>query len=382
MVEKKIWAISGWAIALAVLSIGSLFSQVKSAEPKVAEPKAAPEATENAKASGPEEVVEVTVPKLNLRAGNGINYPVVQSLTKGEKLVVVNDKSGWLEVQLPDDTKCWITKKYVEITNKEKSLGVVKVGRINVRSRPESGENIIGHITEGQTIKVKSEKGEWYQIAPTENLTGWVNKKYTRYWGNRKIYDDLKNKTIQEEKNKQSLTAIFNQAEKLYDAELQKPPLQQNYTEVLRLYKEVINTTSDNELMKKSRERVGQIEPKQQILIEYTDAINKATTDKITIEKKYQERMAELYRMKEAPEPYDARGWMESEGKYIGRPAAHKLTMGGKTLFFLKSPSSSTNLDDYYGQYVGVKGKKVANKSGVAETIIIEKIDLLTEEDQ
>jgi uncharacterized protein YgiM (DUF1202 family) len=326
-------------------------------------------------------VVEVTVQKLNLRAGNGTNYPVVQALTKGEKLVVVNDKSGWLEVRAPDDTKCWITKKYVEVTNKETCLGVVKVGRINVRSKPETGENIIGHITEGQKVTIKSEKGEWYQIAPTENLTGWVNKKYTRYWGTYETWLKLNDKIKEEAASKQSLIGIFNQAEKLYEAEQTKPPLQQNYVEILRLYKEVINTTSDNELMEKSRKRVEQIEPKQQILDEFVTIWEKSKTDKKAIEDKYKKKIEDMYNQINAPEPYDARGWMESEGKYIGRPAAHKLTMGGKTLFFLKS-SSSINLDDYYGQYVGVKGKKVANKSGVAETIIIEKVDLLEEEDK
>ena len=376
MIDKKVWTISGWVIALAALSIGSLFSQVKTAEPK----KTAPEATEKVKASEPEEVVEVTVQKLNLRAGNGTNYPVVQALAKGEKLVVVNDKSGWLEVWLPGDTKCWITKKYVEVTNKEKSLGVVKVGRINVRSRPESGENIIGHISEGQTVTIKSEKGEWYQIAPTENLTGWVNKKHTRYWGTYIHYKEELDKIAQDEVSKQSLTGIFKQAEKLYEAEQEKPPLKHNYTEVLRLYKEVINKSSDNELLEKSRERVKLLEPKQQLIDEYNLLTTKATEEKQLIEKRYRDKLAELLKKTAEPEPYDARGWMESEGKYIGRPAAHKLTMGGKTLFFLKG-SSSINLDDYYGQYVGVKGKRVANKSGVAETIIIVKIDLL-EEDQ
>jgi hypothetical protein len=55
MVKKKIWAISGWTVALAILSIGSLFSQEKPAESKTGKPEA--------KASEPEEVVEVTVSK-------------------------------------------------------------------------------------------------------------------------------------------------------------------------------------------------------------------------------------------------------------------------------------------------------------------------------
>jgi len=376
MIDKKVWTISGWVIALAALSIGPLFAQAKTTAPK----KTAPEATEKVQASEPEEVVEITVQKLNLRAGNGTNYPVVQSLAKGDKLIVVNDKSGWLEVRLPDDTKCWITKKYVEMTNKEKSLGVVKVGRINVRNKPESGENIIGHIVEGQAVTIKAEKGDWYQISPTENLTGWVNKKYTHYWGTYAHYKEAQDKIAQEEANKQSLTGIFNQAEKLYTEEQTKSPLKQDYIQILRLYKEVINNASDNALLEKSRERVNQIEPKQQILEEYNQVMTTSITNKQAIEKKYQEKMKELY-IRTTEEPYDSRGWVEPEGKYIGRPAAYKLTMGGKTLFFLKSPST-INLDDFYGQYVGVKGKKAANKPGVAETIIIEKIDLLTEGDQ
>ena len=361
MIDKKVWTISGWVIALAALSIGTLFSQEKAAQPQ--------------------EVVEVSVQKLNMRTGNGTNYRVIKTLTKGTQLIVVNDKKGWLEVRLPADTKCWITKQYVEATNMEKTLGVIKVGRINVRSRPGTGENVIGHITEGQAVTIKSAKGNWYQIAPTENMTGWVNKKYTRYWGNSERLDEVKNKAIQDEANNKSLTAVFNQAEKLYEEEMTKSPLKQDYKEILLLYKEVINNASDDELLEKSRERVNQLEPKQQMLNEYVVVINKAKTDKQIIEQRYKDKIAALLERTASPEPYDGRGWVEPEGKYIGRPAAYKLTMGGKTLFFLKSSSALINLDDYYGQYIGVKGKKVANKSGVAATIIIEKIDLLTERD-
>lgn len=364
---RKAWVFSVLIMALAALSIGPIFAQGK--------------APEVAKTSKPTDVVEVTVTKLNLRAGSGTNYPVIQSLNKNAKLIVVGEKSGWLEVRIPEETKCWITKKYVDITDKNKGLGVVKVGRINVRSRPETGENIIGNITEGQIVTVKSEKGEWYQIAPTENLTGWVNKKYTRYWGNYQRHQELTSQTVQDEQSKKSLTEVFNEAEKLYDAELEKPPLQQNYKKAMARYKEVINNTSDKELLEKSRERVSQIEPKQQILDEYVIVIQTSQEQKKAIEERYKARLADFINRLNTPEPYNGRGWLESEGKYIGRPAGHKITMGGKTLFFLKG-SSSINLDDYYGQYVGVKGKKIANKSGVAETIIVDKIDFLIEGDQ
>jgi uncharacterized protein YgiM (DUF1202 family) len=328
-------------------------------------------------AAGPEEVVEVSVQKLNLRTGAGTNHSTIQIMNKGEKLIVVNDAKGWLEVRLPEDIKCWVTKKYITISNKDKNEGVVKAGRINVRSKPESGENTIGNITEGQVVQIKLEKGEWYQIGPVETLTGWVNKKYTRYWGTYAHYQELKAEETNKEITKQNLTEMFNKAEKLYQTEQDKSVLQQNYSEILDLYKEIAGKSSDKALAEKCDERIKSIEPKENVLREYRNAIDKAKTDKKIIEEKYQARLAELYRQQTAPPMYDARGWVESEGKYIGRPAPYKLTMGGKTLLFLKSPS--IKMDDYYGQYVGVRGKIIENKKGEAKTIIIDKIEVLNE---
>lgn len=366
MIKRKIQIIWSGIIIMAILWLGTVISQINAAEPE-----------EVVNVAEPEEVVEVSVQKLNLRTGAGTNYPTIQILSKGEKLLVVNDKKGWLEVRLPEDTKCWITKKYIEITNKDKNEGVVKAGRINIRSKPESGENIIGHITEGQTVQIKLEKGEWYQIAPVENLTGWINKKYTRYWGTYTHYQEVRTEAIKKEITKQSLTEMFNKAEKIYEDEQGKSPLQQNYTEALSLYKEIAGQSSDKALVEKCDERIKQIEPKENILKEYRSALEKAKTEKKFIEEKYQARLADLYRQQTAPPPYDVRGWVEAEGKYIGRPSPYKLTMGGKTLMFLKSPS--VNFDDYYGQYVGVRGKIIENKKGEAKTIIIDKIEVLSE---
>jgi uncharacterized protein YgiM (DUF1202 family) len=330
-------------------------------------------------AQEPQEVVEVTVQKLNLRSGAGTTYPVIQTLTKGEKLLVINEKKGWLEVKLPEDTKCWVIRKYVEVTDKEKNIAVVKVGRINIRSRPESGENVIGHISEGQTITIRAEKGEWYQIAPPENITGWISKKYTRYWGNYDRYREVKEKEVQEKANKEVLQEMFEKAEKLYEEEQKKYPIEQDYSAVLRLYKEIVDKSTATSLTEKCKERINQIEPKETILKEFRISLEKAMTDKKSIEKKYQERLAELYRKPIEPPAYDARGWVEGEGKYVGRPSAYKLTLGSKTISFLKS--HSINLDKYYGCFVGVRGNIVPNKLGQEKTIIVEKIEMLNEGD-
>jgi len=370
MIDKTGKAISGVFI-LFVIALGLVVPQLNAEKPQ--------ETNEASAIASPAEVVEVTVSQLNLRAGPGTNHPVIQTIKKGELLVVVNDKKSWLEVRLPEDTKCWITKKYVTITDKELKEAVVKAGRINVRNRPETGENVIGHIIEGQKITVLGEKGEWYQIAPTDNLTVWASKKYTRYWGTYARYQETKVKEIQEEMTKQQLTELFNTAEKMYRTEQEIYPLEQNYSEVIRIYKQIMDKTYDKGLREKCDERLKQIMPVEDILVKYREAITESKTKKKNIENKYQGLLKKLYEAQTAPPAFDCFGWLESEGKYIGRPAAHKVTKGGKTLFFLKSGSPDINLDDYYGQYVGVKGNIVDNKGIEAKTIIVNKIQLLNE---
>ncbi|MEK7449076.1 MAG: SH3 domain-containing protein, partial [Planctomycetota bacterium] len=55
-------------------------------------------------ADEPEYVAEVTVNKLFVRTGPAANYADINVARKGEKLVVLEEKSGWLKVELPEDT--------------------------------------------------------------------------------------------------------------------------------------------------------------------------------------------------------------------------------------------------------------------------------------
>lgn len=369
MIRKKIWSMSGGLITLSFVGLGMIISQISAQEPS-APAKTGP---------GNEEVVEVNVGKLNLRAGEGTTYPIIKSLKQGDTLIVVSEKKEWVEVRFPDDTECWVTKKYVEITNKDTKEGVTKVAKMNVRSTPEIGENIIGNLKEGQIVQIKTEKGEWYQIAPTETLTGWVNKKYTRYWGTKAHLDEIIAKQRESELAKKELADKFEKAEKMYTAEQEKAPLSRNYTEILGLYREIINKPADKALTEKCDARIKQIEPIDKILKDYAQAVADGKEKIEKIEKEANEKLAGIIEKVVEPPAYDARGWVDGEGKYIGRPAAHILTNGGKTIFFLKS--TTINLDDYFGQFVGVKGKIVDNKPWQAKTIIVDKIDVLSAEE-
>ncbi len=53
---------------------------------------------------------EVVSPFVNLRQGPGTDSKVIKVLKKGTKLMVLQEKLGWLRIQLEDGTEGWVGK--------------------------------------------------------------------------------------------------------------------------------------------------------------------------------------------------------------------------------------------------------------------------------
>jgi uncharacterized protein YgiM (DUF1202 family) len=47
---------------------------------------------------------------VNLREGPGLNYKVIGNVKKGTTLPVLEDKGGWLRVQLENRKEAWVSK--------------------------------------------------------------------------------------------------------------------------------------------------------------------------------------------------------------------------------------------------------------------------------
>lgn len=60
----------------------------------------------------------VAVPKLQVRAGPGINYQAVGSLTKGDKVIVRGSHADWVKIAPPDGSVIWISREYVEAADR------------------------------------------------------------------------------------------------------------------------------------------------------------------------------------------------------------------------------------------------------------------------
>lgn len=63
-----------------------------------------------------EREVEVTALKLNLRTGPGLDYPIVGSVEKGQKLEVIGTIDKWYIVILPDSSIGVISYQFVKVT--------------------------------------------------------------------------------------------------------------------------------------------------------------------------------------------------------------------------------------------------------------------------
>ena len=57
---------------------------------------------------------EVASPRLNVRAGPGINYSVVTTLERGDRVTPTGEFTEWLSIEPPPSASIWITRDLVE----------------------------------------------------------------------------------------------------------------------------------------------------------------------------------------------------------------------------------------------------------------------------
>jgi uncharacterized protein YraI len=111
----------------------------------------------------------------NVRSRPTLHSEVVTQLHKGEavdvlerKTVAEHEKSmEWLRITLPETAKCYVSAKHIVD-------GTADVDNLNVRCGPGSSYRDVGKLTKGTKVEVVAKKGEWAQIKPTADCSGWI----------------------------------------------------------------------------------------------------------------------------------------------------------------------------------------------------------------
>jgi SH3-like domain-containing protein len=109
----------------------------------------------------------VSKDKVNVRARADKNSEVVAQLKKGEAVKIVEHKGEWLRIRLPDAAKCYVGVKFIK-------NGQCTGDRVYVRCGEGLNFKDLGKLAKGDKVHVVATKGEWTQIKPTADCSGWV----------------------------------------------------------------------------------------------------------------------------------------------------------------------------------------------------------------
>jgi uncharacterized protein YgiM (DUF1202 family) len=111
----------------------------------------------------------------NVRSRPSLNSEVISQLHKGDSVDVLERKTvterekpmDWLRIALPSATKCFVSAKHL-------TDGTVNVENLNVHCGRGSNYRDIGKLSKGTKVEVVEKKGEWVQIRPTPECSGWI----------------------------------------------------------------------------------------------------------------------------------------------------------------------------------------------------------------
>jgi uncharacterized protein YgiM (DUF1202 family) len=111
----------------------------------------------------------------NVRSRPSLNSEVISQLHKGDpvdvlerKTVTEREKSmDWLRIALPATSKCFVSAKHL-------TDGTVNVDSLNVHCGRGTNYRDIGKLPKGTKVEVVEKKGEWVQIRPTPECSGWI----------------------------------------------------------------------------------------------------------------------------------------------------------------------------------------------------------------
>ncbi len=103
---------------------------------------------------------KINASDLNVRTGNGIQFPVVDKLQQDHPVEIYEQVGNWYRIG--DDR--WVHKNYVLITFTKKDGIVDDPTGLNVRSGPGGNHSVVDVLDDGSSVEIFNVKGNWYEI--------------------------------------------------------------------------------------------------------------------------------------------------------------------------------------------------------------------------
>ncbi|MBN3038835.1 MAG: SH3 domain-containing protein [Candidatus Omnitrophica bacterium] len=243
---------------------------------------------------------------VNIRAGKGLNFEIIDQIDKGKGLMVIGEDADWYRVKLPKTAQSFVHKDYIKNE-------IVQGDRLRVRSGPGNNFTVLGVLNEGDRIKVLGHDGDWLKITPPEGCSAWISKKFVRLTKRKYAAEDSEVAVSEEQ------AEPVEEVEEIEQAEVE----------------------SKEKVAKKTEE-------------EKTPEIVEAKTRGQKEEKPQEAKKAQSQKETKT-EAGNFTGVVQDMGKIFDRPGTHKLTQDGKVIFYLKS--ENINLNRYVYREVNIVGK-------------------------
>ena len=122
---------------------------------------------------------EIITNRVNVRAGQNINFERLCQLNQGEEIIVVGKSYDWYKINLPFSVSCYISEQYVQL--EPDGSGMITASGVNIRAGSGDRFSVIGQLTKGAKVKVKAHAAGWYTIEPIETSYGWVSDKFVSF---------------------------------------------------------------------------------------------------------------------------------------------------------------------------------------------------------
>ena len=119
-----------------------------------------------------------------IRYGPTIEYDVVETVEKGTRLTLLNQKDDWYEVRTPQGNTGWIYKQFIvqtwttsqEITVEEEPLYLVTNTDCNIREGYGTNFPLIARVKKGTILVKIGQQDNWFRIRMPDQRIGWIRE--------------------------------------------------------------------------------------------------------------------------------------------------------------------------------------------------------------
>ncbi len=131
-------------------------------------------------------VIQVQVNALNVRQDGTLSASKIGLVRQGEILTKLEEKSGWVKVQLPNNQIGWVFGQYIAPATTTPAIStssqkvVVTAWVLNIRSGPGVNNKIITTVQRNVVLEKVEEKSGWVRVTLLNGQSGWVYGKFVK----------------------------------------------------------------------------------------------------------------------------------------------------------------------------------------------------------